>query len=201
MTPTRRAVASAAILALLAPAVLVAPRRGEAGPARLVTQTLQAPADAPSVTVAPRDSVSVRLFAWPVDRDTPITDGFGARIAPTSGASTFHHGLDLSKGVHGQPIYAVAAGVVIDSGDLGSAGYGSYLTLAHDIAGETFETTYGHMLRGSKTVQLGERVSVGQVIGLIGSTGVSTGPHLHFEVQVDSQPIDPVPWLTARVRS
>jgi murein DD-endopeptidase MepM/ murein hydrolase activator NlpD len=100
--------------------------------------------------------------------------------------------------VYGQPLYAVAAGVVVDSGDLGGSSYGCFLTIAHSVAGEVFDTMYAHLLRGSVAAQAGDHVSVGQVIGLIGSTGVSTGPHLHFEVHVSGAPIDPLPWLAAR---
>lgn len=200
MTATRRTVVLAAAAVIVAPALLTDPHRVAARPAQAAApQRIDVPASSPALDVPERDAVAVRIFAWPVERDTPIIDGFGARIAPTSGASTFHEGLDLSKGVYGQPILAAAPGVVVDSGDLGSAGYGYFLTIAHNVVGEVFETKSGHMLRGSKTVNVGDRVSVGQVIGLMGSTGVSTGPHLHFEVHVNGQPIDPLPWLTTHV--
>ena len=91
------------------------------------------------------------------------------------------------RGRHGSPIRSVAAGEVVDAGY--NSGYGNYVHVQH---ADGTVTTYNHM---SRILRRGGSVDPGDVLGLVGSTGHSTGPHLHFEVRVDGQPIDPLPWL------
>jgi murein DD-endopeptidase MepM/ murein hydrolase activator NlpD len=130
-------------------------------------------------------------FIWPNPTGT-VTQGFG----PTSlafepsygGFPHFHTGVDIAS-PQGTPILAADDGVVALVGS-GTTGYGNYVVLAH-AGGIT--TLYGHLL--GATVKQGDHVTQGQVIGLEGSTGLSTGPHVHFEVRANSQPIDPLPYL------
>jgi murein DD-endopeptidase MepM/ murein hydrolase activator NlpD len=116
-----------------------------------------------------------------------ITSGFGWRRHPIYGSSRLHTGLDLD-GDTGDPIYAAGGGVVVAAGWRG--GYGNCVVIDH---GGGFATLYGHM--SSIGVSTGQSVGQGTVIGAIGSTGASTGPHLHFEVRVYGEPVDPVPYL------
>jgi murein DD-endopeptidase MepM/ murein hydrolase activator NlpD len=99
----------------------------------------------------------------------------------------FHSGIDLAA-PQGTPVHAAAGGVVLVASN--PAGYGLYLIVEH---GGDLATLYGHLL--STPVQSGDRVQAGQLIGLMGSSGLSTGPHLHFEVRRQSRPVDPIPWL------
>ena len=101
-----------------------------------------------------------------------------------------HAGLDLASGV-GSPIRAAADGTVISAGNEG--GYGKCIRIQHE---DGAVTVYAHL--SAFLVGDGESVEAGQDIGREGNTGHSTGPHLHFEVRIDGQPIDPRPWLTKR---
>lgn len=119
-----------------------------------------------------------------------ISSGFGFRANPfTGGGGEFHPGLDF-KGPYGAPIYAAAPGVVSFVGQ--RSGYGNCVEIDH---GNGLVTRYAHM-SGFRTVQ-GKPVVAGEVIGLIGSTGRSTGPHLHFEVRINDRPVNPRPFLEA----
>jgi murein DD-endopeptidase MepM/ murein hydrolase activator NlpD len=116
-----------------------------------------------------------------------ITSGFGYRIHPIYGSRRLHTGLDLD-GETGDPIYAAAAGVVVSAGWRG--GYGNCVIIDH---GGGLATLYGHM--SSIAMSTGQTVGQGDRVGLIGSTGASTGSHLHFEVRINGEPVDPVPYL------
>ena len=118
-----------------------------------------------------------------------ISSGFGFRIDPFTGAGAFHPGLDF-RGPLGAPIYAAARGTVSFVGL--RSGYGNCVEIDH---GNGLITRYAHM-SGFHTV-LGKVVEPGEVIGLIGSTGRSTGPHLHFEVRINDRPVNPRPFLEA----
>jgi murein DD-endopeptidase MepM/ murein hydrolase activator NlpD len=115
----------------------------------------------------------------------PITSGFGYRIHPILKRRRMHSGIDFGAPM-GSPIYAAAAGEVFHAGWLGS--YGRYIVILH---GDSISTLYGHC--SVLEVQPGQYVRRGQVIGRVGSTGFSTGPHLHFEVREDGVPIIPMP--------
>jgi murein DD-endopeptidase MepM/ murein hydrolase activator NlpD len=117
----------------------------------------------------------------------PIVSGFGPRIDPITGAPSFHPGVDLASSI-GTPIHACRSGLVMIAGDQG--GYGNAVVIDH---GEGMATLYGHQSRVA--VQPGQRVEAGDVIGYVGSTGYSSGPHLHFEVRTGGYPIDPAPYL------
>jgi len=116
-----------------------------------------------------------------------ITSGFGYRADPFTGGGAFHPGLDF-KGAYGAPIHAAAAGRVSFVGQI--RGYGNVVEISH---GNGLLTRYAHMSKTMATT--GEQVKAGDVIGAIGSTGRSTGPHLHFEVRINNSVVNPRPFL------
>ncbi len=116
---------------------------------------------------------------------TRIASGFGYRIDPVYKVRKLHAGLDFAAPV-GTPIYATADGVVKEA-DFNEGGYGNHVIINH---GYGYETLYGHMVR-IKT-RVGRKVKRGEVIGYVGSTGKSTGPHCHYEVRKNGVPVDPV---------
>ncbi len=125
-------------------------------------------------------------LSWPVIG--AITSGFGMRRHPLlGGAYMLHTGIDISAD-YGTSVRAVAPGKVIYADWYG--GYGKLVIIDH---GGGVSTLYAHLSR--MVVELEEEVSEGQIIGYVGSTGLSTGPHLHFEVRVNGEPQDPSPWL------
>jgi len=130
------------------------------------------------------ESVRRSLLRTPID-GARLTSGFGPRKHPILGYTKQHQGLDFGA-PPGTPIYAAGRGVVESVG--WSGGYGNYIRLRHD--GET-ETGYGHMSRFAQGLGRGARVDQGEVIGFVGSTGRSTGPHLHYEVLRGGRQIDP----------
>ena len=133
---------------------------------------------------------------WPFPGGSPITSGFGPRqVAGCGFCSTYHQGLDFTPG-SGVPIQAIAAGTVSAAIPSGS-GLGNHVIVDHVINGQRVQTLYAHMIAGSINVTAGQSVAVGQVLGAVGSTGASTGAHLHFEVHLDGTPIDPFSWLQA----
>jgi len=114
-----------------------------------------------------------------------IASGFGYRIDPVYKTTKFHAGLDFAA-PQGTPIYATANGTVITAGNTGN-GYGNHVVINH---GYGYETLYGHMFRVKARV--GQKVKRGEIIGYVGSTGKSTGPHCHYEVHRNGDPVDPV---------
>ncbi len=116
---------------------------------------------------------------------TRIASGFGTRIDPVYKVAKFHAGLDFAT-PQGTPIYATADGRVTEA-DFNAGGYGNHVVINHGFG---YETLYGHMY--SMKVHKGQLVKRGEVIGYVGSTGKSTGPHCHYEVHKNGQPIDPV---------
>jgi murein DD-endopeptidase MepM/ murein hydrolase activator NlpD len=114
-----------------------------------------------------------------------IASGFGYRIDPIYKTMKLHAGLDFAA-PQGTPIYATADGTVTTAGNTGN-GYGNHVVINH---GYGYETLYGHMVKVK--VRSGEKVKRGQVIGWVGSTGKSTGPHCHYEVHKNGQKLDPV---------
>ncbi len=118
-----------------------------------------------------------------------ISSGFGYRSDPFTGAGAFHAGLDF-RGPYGAPIYAAAKGIISFAGV--RSGYGNCIEVDH---GNGLMTRYAHM--SAFRASLGQAVSPGDVIGAIGSSGRSTGPHLHFEVRINDRPVNPRPFLEA----
>jgi murein DD-endopeptidase MepM/ murein hydrolase activator NlpD len=140
-----------------------------------------APAPGPGSASTTRDA----RFIWPVNGS--VGSGFGPRIHPISGGSRMHTGVDIGAS-SGTPIKAADDGVVVMAGPNG--GYGNWTLIDH---GGGLATGYGH--QSSIGVSRGQRVSRGEVIGRVGSTGASTGPHLHWEVRVNGNPVDPMRWV------
>ena len=122
---------------------------------------------------------------WPISG--PITSEFGWRTHPIFGSARFHSGLDIG-GDYGMPIHAAASGVVLEAGWIG--GYGNTIMIDH---GGGIATLYGH--NESLAVSVGQQVSQGEVVAYCGSTGNSTGPHCHFEVRVNGEPVSPWDYL------
>lgn len=118
-----------------------------------------------------------------------FTSGFGVRSDPFRHSAAMHAGIDLA-GPAGTPIYATADGIVSYSGWM--HGYGNLIELEH---GKAIETRYGHLSK--ILVKANTRVKRGQLIALMGSTGRSTGSHLHYEVRLDGRAVNPVPYLQA----
>ncbi|RJY09602.1 M23 family metallopeptidase [Aurantiacibacter aquimixticola] len=116
-----------------------------------------------------------------------ISSGFGARRDPFSGRAAMHNGLDF-RAPHGSPIHATAAGRVTFVGN--RSGYGKTVEISH---GSGMITRYAHM--SAFRTRVGTEIAAGEVIGAIGSTGRSTGPHLHFEVRIDGRAVNPRPFL------
>jgi murein DD-endopeptidase MepM/ murein hydrolase activator NlpD len=135
---------------------------------------------------------------WPFDGDVRISDGFGPRVSPCAGCSSFHLGTDFLPG-YGNPVYAMADGVVTAVNNAG--GLGVHVVIDHLIDGQLITTTSAHMQVGSVRVSVGQSVKAGDAIGLVGNTGDSTGPHLHFELRLNgAEPVDPNAWLQQHVR-
>jgi murein DD-endopeptidase MepM/ murein hydrolase activator NlpD len=165
--------------------------------ALVVAQTQQAEAEAASQ--AESDRIAAQLadagsgpalgngtFIRPVPG--PITSGFGYRTDPVTGGTGFHGGIDFGAPC-GTPIKAAGTGNVVSAG-FNSGGYGNMTLINH---GGGLATLYGH--QSSIIVSAGQSVTQGQVIGYVGSTGKSTGCHLHFEVRVNGTPVDPTGYL------
>lgn len=137
------------------------------------------------------DSLQDGVIAVPSDKPVKtaeFTSSFGVRNDPFGRGAAMHAGIDLA-GPHGTPIYATADGTVTDAG-FNNGGYGNLIKLDH---GRGIETRYGHL--SAITVRAGERIKRGQLIGRMGSTGRSTGSHLHYEVRIDGRAVNPIPFM------
>jgi len=126
--------------------------------------------------------------AQPVVTRANLTSSYGVRSDPFRGSAAMHAGIDIA-GPIGTPIYATADGIVGRS-EYNNGGYGNLVELNH---GQGIQTRYGHLSR--RIVEPGQRVRRGQLIGLMGSTGRSTGSHLHYEVRIDGRAVNPVPFM------
>jgi len=131
-------------------------------------------------------------YRKPVIGEVEFTSGFGVRSDPFLGRPAMHTGLDFRAGT-GDPVRATANGKVVSSGWAG--GYGRMVEVDH---GNGLSTRYGHL--SEINVKIGDAVKIGQVIGAVGSTGRSTGPHLHYETRIDGDAVDPQKFLRAGVR-
>ena len=184
-------------LAKIAPA---APARASGGPF--------VPASAGNTSTFDRQLYRIRVARGQVDRlsrtlaavpirkpmtgDLEATSGFGMRTDPFIRAPAMHTGLDFRADT-GEPARATAAGTVTVAG--WSGGYGRMVEIDH---GNGFATRYGHL--SAIDVEVGQTVKIGQIVGRVGSTGRSTGPHLHYETRVDGDAVDPQKFLRAGVR-
>ncbi|MCS0500549.1 M23 family metallopeptidase [Protaetiibacter mangrovi] len=144
-----------------------------------------------------RDDIALSYYTpiqWPVAPTSPITSLFGYRSAPCAGCSTQHSGIDFTPG-YGTAIHAIADGVVVSRP---MEGWGSYVVIQHEIDGQIVYSGYAHMISGSN-VPVGTVVHRGDVIGRVGSTGESTGAHLHFSIIVGDTFVDPLSWMRTKV--
>ena len=130
-------------------------------------------------------SASRALLKTPVS-GAHLTSGFGVRIHPLLGYSKMHTGVDFGA-ASGTPIHAAGAGEIAQAGR--ESGYGNAIEITHN---DHYSTFYAHMSRFAAGIHEGVHVNQGQVIGYVGSTGRSTGPHLHFEVRVDDKAVNPM---------
>jgi murein DD-endopeptidase MepM/ murein hydrolase activator NlpD len=167
--------------------------------ARLLEEQLQAEQQASEEVTRELRSLQVRYqratgkltFVWPLPPPYRITSPFGPRYIQLLHRSDFHTGIDIAEPT-GTPIRAAADGVVVVAGWLG--GYGNAVVVYHGkVDGHDYYTLYAHQSRIA--VRQGEQVQQGQILGYVGMTGNATGPHLHFEVRVDGEPVDPMPYL------
>ena len=131
-------------------------------------------------------------YRKPVVGEVEFTSGFGVRSDPFLGRPAMHTGLDF-RAATGDPVRATANGKVASSGWAG--GYGRMVEIDH---GNGLSTRYGHL--SAINVKVGDQIKIGQVIGEVGSTGRSTGPHLHYETRIDGDAVDPQKFLRAGVR-
>jgi len=142
------------------------------------------------------DALARTLVAVPVRKPIPgevdMTSGFGVRVDPFLHGAAMHTGIDL-RGDEGEPVRATAAGAVTHAGWNG--GYGKMVEIDH---GNGLATRYAHL--SAVEVQVGDKVRIGQTVGRLGSTGRSTGPHLHYETRVDGEAVDPQKFLRAGLR-
>lgn len=149
-----------------------------------------------NVTRAEMDRLNRTLalvpYRKPVIGEVEFTSGFGVRSDPFLGRPAMHTGLDF-RAASGDPVRVTAYGKVVSAG--WSGGYGRMVEVDH---GNGLSTRYGHLSEIS--VRVGEVVKIGQVVGLVGSTGRSTGPHLHYETRIDGEAVDPQKFLRAGVR-
>lgn len=131
-------------------------------------------------------------YRKPVIGEVEFTSGFGVRSDPFLGRPAMHTGLDF-RAATGDPVRVTANGKVVSAG--WSGGYGRMVEVDH---GNGLSTRYGHL--SEINVRVGEVVKIGQVVGLVGSTGRSTGPHLHYETRIEGEAVDPQKFLRAGVR-
>jgi murein DD-endopeptidase MepM/ murein hydrolase activator NlpD len=124
----------------------------------------------------------------PIRTAVSFSSGFGVRSDPFRGGAAMHPGIDLS-GPYGTPIYATAEGTVLRAG-WNNGGYGNLVEVDH---GRGITTRFGHL--SAILVRPGDHISRGQVIGHMGSTGRSTGNHLHYEVRIDGRAVNPIPFM------
>jgi murein DD-endopeptidase MepM/ murein hydrolase activator NlpD len=146
-----------------------------------------------TTTAASAPSTPSSVVRYPFDGEIRVSDGFGPRESPCSGCSSFHLGTDFLPG-EGNPVYAMADGVVQDIQYAG--GLGVHVVINHWINGEFLTTTSAHMQEGSVAVSVGQTVHAGDLVGRVGNTGDSTGPHLHFELRLaGTEAVDAASWI------
>jgi len=162
-----------------------------AAPPPIVSQV----ASVGSVSLIDSDAV-----VWPVLTPEKRSGGYGPRSAPCSGCSTFHDGVDFTPG-NGTPVMSIADGVVVLATENGG-GLGVNVEVQHNIGGELITSSYAHMQYGSLAVSVGQQVTAGQQLGVVGTTGQSTGPHLHLEMfGADGVRFDGFAWLSEHVNA
>jgi murein DD-endopeptidase MepM/ murein hydrolase activator NlpD len=141
--------------------------------------------DPPDYFDSKGQSAKSMLMKTPVD-GARISSGFGMRFHPVLGYSRMHKGIDFAVPV-GTPVMAAGSGTIKSEGRAG--GYGNFMLINH---GNGYATAYGHLSRFAPGVHLGSRVRQGQVVAYSGNTGMSTGPHLHYEIRINDQQVNPL---------
>jgi len=136
-----------------------------------------------------RGALSALPLRKPLNGELRLSSGFGYRVDPFLGKPALHSGVDLLED-YGEPVRATAGGTIVAAGP--SGGYGNIVELEH---GSGYSTRYGHLSQISVTP--GQKIAPGTVLGRVGSTGRSTGAHLHYEVRADGEAIDPARFLRA----
>lgn len=128
-----------------------------------------------------------------------VSSGFGWRSPPCKGCSADHQGVDFVPG-NGEPVFAIADGMVINMGT--DWGYGNFVEISHLVSNsegviEEWTSLYAHLQDNSfpEDMMIGSAVKLGAVLGKVGNTGLSTGPHLHFELKINAENVDPLPLL------
>lgn len=149
--------------------------------------------DTSLIASLPTDAGQLSDQGWALPVAGRRSDGFGPRPnKPMAGVNEFHRGTDLSASC-GTPIFAATSGTVVQAGRNGT--YGNWVLIDH---GSNVSTGYAHLIEGGIAVGPGEAVTAGQLIGAVGSTGASTGCHLHFEVRLGGVAVDAIPFMAAR---
>ena len=158
-----------------------------------------APAAAPAASAPAAPAAAAGgAVRWPFPGSVRLSGPYGPREAPCGGCSTFHKGLDMIPG-EGTPVHVIADGVVREVSATDNGGFGVHAIVDHTIDGQLVSSVYAHFQAGSLQVSPGQSVGVGTQLGNVGSTGQSTGPHLHFEILLGGvTPTDPFTWLTQR---
>ncbi len=136
------------------------------------------------VFVARKALAMNKIFTHHPLKQTKVNSNFGWRMHPVLKEQKHHNGVDLD-GEPGDPIYSAGAGTVAKAGF--GKGYGNHVIIEHR---EGYTSKYGHM-RDAPLVEAGQVIRGGKQLGVVGSTGMSTGPHLHFEIRKDGEPVDP----------
>ncbi|HUG49463.1 MAG TPA: M23 family metallopeptidase [Terrimesophilobacter sp.] len=164
-----------------------------------VTAAPPPPPPPPAPAKAAAAPVSQGALQWPVPAGTRVASPYGPRSSPCSGCSSMHLGVDFSA-PNGAAVHAIAAGTVVEASRTDSGALGVYVAIRHVIGGQVIVSGYAHMQVGSMNLGVGSSVSVGQVLGRVGSTGAATGAHLHFEIRVGGTThVDPLAWMHARL--
>jgi murein DD-endopeptidase MepM/ murein hydrolase activator NlpD len=172
--------------ALPQPAIIYAPGAQPRGAApRIPTNIALAAPSPPPASALVDPGISSGLSTLPV-AGARVTSGFGWRIHPILGVRRFHYGVDLGA-PRGTPVRAPAGGTVAACGREGAAGL--FVRLRHD---DHIVTLYAHLDRFAELLHQGQAVPAGDVIAYVGSTGLSTGPHLYYEIRIDGRAIDPM---------
>jgi len=169
---------------------------GEAERARIAAEqaaaAAAAAAEAAAQLAATGGGTGPNSSGWARPANGGITDWFGPRVSPGGIGSSYHQGLDIGAGC-GQPIFAAGSGTVIYAGWNG--GYGNFIMIDH---GGGVQTAYGHIVDGGIQVGYGQYVNAGDIIASVGTTGNSTGCHLHFELRINGQAVNPVGFMADR---
>jgi murein DD-endopeptidase MepM/ murein hydrolase activator NlpD len=172
----------------------------EAQQAEASPQSLIVAATSPLAAVA-RDAYSAVLpppLQYPVAQRSAVASGYGPRECSNC-HSNFHHGIDIFPGA-GTPVAAMASGVVSKAYHSTQDSMGVTVAIDHVVEGVPVTSVYGHLQDGSMTLNVGDRVAVGDIIGLVGATGNANGAHLHFEVHPGGGgSVNPYEWLAARI--